>query len=135
MRAPLLVLLLAGCIVHVPIDRPQLERLDGYGSTPRAYPFVDREGYPHELDDQTPLYLVDVSGQRSGGTFKSVKVDAQTFSGQLLDGSRLELALDALDHGEIDHREVSGPVMVGLAVVLAAAASLLVGVMAMNGLP
>lgn len=135
MRAPLLMLLLAGCIVHVPIDRPQLERLDGYGTTTRAYPFTDREGYPHELDDKTPLYLVDVSGQRSGGTFKSVKVDAQTFSGELLDGSRLELQLDALDHAELEHREVAGPVMVGLALVLAAAAAIVVGVMAMNGLP
>src|SRR4051812_48100035 len=109
-----LVGVLSACMVHVPIDRPQLERLDGYGKTDQPHPFMDRRGDEHLLDDKTPLYLVDRRGQRSGGAFKSVSVDTEKFSGELLDGSTLALQLSALDHGELERREVAGPLTLAL---------------------
>jgi hypothetical protein len=135
MKRLLLVGVLASCVRHVPIDKWELDHLEGYGSDDKAHALTDREGGVHELDASTPLYLVTAMGKRTGGTFKTVNVDAQTFSGELVDGSHLELALSTFEHAEIDRREVAAPIAMGLALVLAVAAAIVVGVMAINGLP
>jgi hypothetical protein len=162
MRLAALALLLTGCIRHVPIGTEQLVNLNGFGEqanteaaapapaegaapetaapeaappTPKDFTLVDRDGEAHPFTTQTQLYLVDDHGKRKGGSFTELQIDAKTLSGELVDGTQLKANLDALDHAELDVRDVGTGVAIGVSLGIALIAVVVIGAMAMNGLP
>jgi hypothetical protein len=161
MRRAALALLLTGCVRHIPIGTDQLANLNGFGEEPKAeaaapaeaapaegssapaaeaeppkdYTLVDRDGEAHPFTAQSQLFLVDDHGKRKGGAFKQLQIDVKTLSGELVDGTQLKANLDALDHAELDVRDVGTGVAIGVSLGIALIAVVVIGAMAMNGLP
>jgi len=147
MRALLPALaLLAGCVRHVPISTAELTNLNGFGEPaqegenaaaiqPEGFHLVDRDGESHAFTADSKLFLVDDHGKRKGGQFKLVSLEDKTLTGELSDGTKLVANLDALDRAELDVKDTAAAVGLGIGIALGLAAVIVVGVLAMNGLP
>jgi hypothetical protein len=147
MRALLLTLVLfTGCVRHVPISTAELSSLNGFGGAPQegenaaaispeGFHLVDRDGESHAFNADSKLYLVDDHGKRKGGQFKLVSLEEKTLTGELSDGTKLVANLDTVDRAELDVKDTAGAVGLGIGIALGLAAVVVVGVMAMNGLP
>jgi len=99
-----LLALLPGCYDHLYVPPAELPRLSGYDihnetqyhvggrhpynaiATDRPYRVVSTDGKPIDFNSQTELYLHTRDGQRVGGHYLAVDVDATTFRAQTVAG-------------------------------------------------
>ena len=126
----MLALLLLACVRHVPINTSELSNLDGFPETEKPYQLMDRDGEAHPFNAQSQLYLVDDNGKRKGGSFKLIGLDASAFSGELLDGTKVDVELSMVDRLELDVKDLGTPIAMALGLGFALVVVVIAGVMA-----